>query len=84
MPIEYKRIIKMLREIIKPQSSQYTVNIPNEYINKNIEILILPLEEDNITKEIRQRANQYEDGTLQTVEFSSGLDKIRNKLISQL
>lgn len=32
----------MIREIIRPSSSNYNIHIPEEYINKEIEILILP------------------------------------------
>ena len=34
----------MIREIITPKSENYYVNIPKEYINKKIEILVLPFE----------------------------------------
>ena len=32
----------MLREIIKPTSNTYTIHLPDEYLNREIEILILP------------------------------------------
>lgn len=32
----------MLREIITPQSDEYTIHIPKEYINTKVEILVLP------------------------------------------
>ena len=32
----------MVREIIKPISEIYNLHIPKEYINKRVEILILP------------------------------------------
>lgn len=32
----------MVREIIKPENEIYQLHIPKEYINKEIEILILP------------------------------------------
>ena len=32
----------MVREIIKPVSEVYNLHIPKEYINKRVEILILP------------------------------------------
>ena len=32
----------MVREIIIPSSNNYNIHIPEEYINKEIEILILP------------------------------------------
>lgn len=32
----------MIREIIRPSSSNYSIHIPEEYINQELEILILP------------------------------------------
>ena len=32
----------MLREIIIPRTDQYSIHIPKEYINKKMEIFILP------------------------------------------
>lgn len=37
----------MLREIIIPQTQDYTVRIPKEYLNTQVEILVLPLEQPN-------------------------------------
>jgi len=34
----------MLREIITPQTQDYTVKIPLEYLNTKVEILVLPLD----------------------------------------
>lgn len=45
----------MVREIIKPENEIYHLHIPKEYINKKIEILILPFsyneEKDNLYKD---------------------------------
>ncbi len=45
----------MLREIITPQSDEYIIHIPKEYINTKVEILVLPFDyakakEDRKTK----------------------------------
>lgn len=37
-----KKGYMMIREIIKPQQEEYTIHIPKEYLNTEIEILILP------------------------------------------
>lgn len=34
----------MIREIVTPKSENYYINIPKEYINKKVEILVLPFE----------------------------------------
>jgi hypothetical protein len=39
----------MLREIITPQTQDYTVKIPAEYLNTKVEILVLPFSEDKIS-----------------------------------
>ena len=33
----------MLRKIIRPTSDKYYIRIPKEYINQEVEILVLPL-----------------------------------------
>ncbi|HCL56034.1 MAG TPA: hypothetical protein DHW82_03375 [Spirochaetia bacterium] len=40
----------MLRKIIKPFKKDFTIHIPDEYINKRIEILVLPFEEAEESK----------------------------------
>lgn len=45
----------MIREIIKPTSNHYDIAIPKEYINKEIEILILPISEIKI---VNNKTNQ--------------------------
>jgi hypothetical protein len=40
--IQDTRSLKMLREIIKPSKRRLTIEIPEQYVNKQIEILILP------------------------------------------
>ncbi len=41
----------MLREIIKVTSSDYTIHIPEEYINQEVEILIRPYSGDTVREE---------------------------------
>ena len=36
----------MLRMIIKPESNSYVIDIPKEYINTEVEILVLPFTYD--------------------------------------
>lgn len=36
----------VIRKIIESSSSSITIDLPEEYINKKIEVLILPLEEN--------------------------------------
>jgi hypothetical protein len=34
----------MLREIVRTQKNELTIKIPNEYLNKELEVFILPLD----------------------------------------
>jgi len=36
----------MIKEIIKPQSQRHTIEIPKEYLNQDIMILVMPLAAD--------------------------------------
>ena len=36
----------MLREIVRPTSEFYNIHIPKEYINTEVEILVLPFSHD--------------------------------------
>ncbi len=45
----------MIREIIRPQGKTYTINIPEEYINKEVEIIMLPVRLERI--HLEQRAD---------------------------
>jgi hypothetical protein len=40
----------MLRQIIKPISEHYDLHIPKEYLNHEVEILVLPFESINKDK----------------------------------
>jgi len=40
----------MLREIIRPQENSFTINIPNSYINREVEFIMFPLDNEDITK----------------------------------
>ncbi len=40
----------MIRKIIKPQQNQIILNIPENYINKEVELIIFPIKETIIEK----------------------------------
>ena len=50
----------MLREIVKPTSENYNIHIPKEYINTEVEILVLPL------GDIKHRINANEFSEIET------------------
>ena len=39
----------MVRKIIKPQSEEYLLHIPREYIDREVEILVLPMSDEKST-----------------------------------
>ena len=51
----------MLREIIRPISDSYNIRIPTEYINQDVEILVLPFtypqKDNNINDEVKAFSN---------------------------
>jgi len=53
----------MLREIIRPTSEFHSIHIPKEYINQEIEIMVLPLfmiEKSKHTRAIKKEFNPQE------------------------
>lgn len=42
----------MIREIIKPISNNFTISIPNEYINQEVEFILFPLNTNEIMQTI--------------------------------
>jgi len=50
----------MVREIIKPNSNEYILNLPKEYVNQELEIIVLPLKEKKVNvdnKEVKEFSN---------------------------
>jgi len=47
----------MIREIITVKDTNYEIHIPKEYINKEVEILILPYERSDLSNK-KQKAEQ--------------------------
>ena len=61
----------MLREIIRPTSENYNVHIPKEYINQDIEIIILPyLYKDNTV----HSKNEFDPKKFYNSSYSSKTD----------
>lgn len=46
----------MIREIIRPQQNQIILDIPEDYINKEVELIVFPLEENEKDK-IKHKEN---------------------------
>ena len=44
----------MIREVIRPQYNNFTINIPSSYIDKEVEFIMFPLDEPEIVEDIKQ------------------------------
>ena len=68
----------MHREIITPQSGEYTVHIPKEYINTKVEILVLPFSmqneiqknEDNVLSQLEKIINTKSKNSIKIDEHT--------------
>jgi len=56
----------MLREIVRPRTDRYTIEIPKEYINHEVEILVFPLSEVKSRSDETKDAVNVTAGTLAT------------------
>jgi hypothetical protein len=54
----------MLREIITPQTQNYTVRIPLEYLNTKVEILVLPFSD---------KINHEDDKSVDFIKKTAGI-----------
>ena len=62
----------MIRKIIKPSSEYYNVHIPKEYMDKRVEILVLPF--DDKPEENNQEINKNN----RLLEKTAGLLRSKN------
>jgi len=53
----------MIREVIRPKTQSYTIEIPPEYLDREIEIIVFPVEPEK----------QYEARTSEIVRKTSGI-----------
>jgi len=59
----------MIREVIRPQYTNFTINIPTSYIDREVEFIMFPLDEKEIIQDIKEEKkkslrgifNQYAD-----------------------
>lgn len=66
----------MLREVIRPQHNSFTINIPNSYIGREVEFIMFPLDNEEITK--------IEDSTKTSKNITNSLfGALKNSNINQ-
>ena len=70
----------MIREIIRPQYTNLTINIPTDYIDRDVELLIFPISKKDINQDAKKEKikkslkgvfNQYADKSKISLEDSA-------------
>jgi len=75
----------MIREVIRPQQNSFTINIPNSYINREVEFLMFPLEEQEKTikkqniQSLRGVFNKYANSSKTKLEENAWQNHIMEK-----
>jgi len=54
----------MIREIIRPQTQSYIIEIPKEYLNREVEILVFPLSSTKLHSDQRDNIITKTSGIL--------------------
>ena len=77
----------MIREVIRPQYTNFTINIPTSYINREVEFIMFPLDEKEVIQDIKQKKrkslrgvfNQYADNSKISLEDNAWQNHIMDK-----
>ena len=64
----------MLREVIRPQYNNFTINIPNSYIDREVEFIMFPLDEQEKVQEVKYQDISILGGSLNKYANSSKID----------
>jgi len=64
----------MLREVIRPQHNNFTINIPNSYLNREVEFIMFPLDEKEEIQEVKQQDISILAGSLNKYANPSKID----------
>ena len=54
----------MIREIIRPKYNNFTINIPNDYIDREVEFIMFPLDEQEKIQEEKKENISILGGSL--------------------
>ena len=77
----------MIREVIRPQYTSLTIDIPTSYIDREIEFIMFPLDEKEIIQNIEEKKhkslrgifNQYQDSSKIYLEDNAWKNHILDK-----
>ena len=64
----------MLREVIRPQHNNFTINIPNNYLNREVEFIMFPLDEQENVQEVKYQDISLLGGSLNKYANTSKID----------
>ena len=64
----------MLREVIRPQDNNFTINIPNSYIGREVEFIMFPLDEKEEIQEMKKEDISILAGSLNKYADSSKIN----------
>ena len=64
----------MIREILRPNSNNFTISIPNEYVNQEVEFIMFPLEKNESVQETKYQDNKSLRGVFNQYADNSKLD----------
>lgn len=77
----------MIREVIRPQYTNYTITIPTSYIDKDVEFIMFPLEDRELETNVQEQNkkslkgvfNQYADSSKIVMEENAWQNHILDK-----
>lgn len=80
----------MIREFIKPKQNKISIDIPDDYINKKLELLIFPIDKVNVKKKKkisnigRLMDNNFKAARFTSVSSNVDIDKLMNEMNNAL
>ncbi len=77
----------MIREVIRPQYTSLTIDIPTSYIDREIEFIMFPLDEKETIQNVEEKKhqslrgvfNQYQDNSKNHLEDNAWKNHILDK-----
>ena len=64
----------MIWEVIKPHCTNFTINIPTNYIDREIEFIMFPLDEPEIVDKVKKQDISVLGGSLNKYSNRSKID----------
>lgn len=80
----------MIREFIKPKQNKISIDIPDDYINKKLELLIFPIDKaDTKKKKAISKINKLMDKSFKTARSTTiapniDIDNLMNEMNNAL